>query len=84
MGWGSEALLGGLELARKALKSKQTLVMHTAYEMCIRDRAYTVKNSWYGAENLSLIPGEVGASAVQNIGCLLYTSYCSDFTSLIE
>ena len=22
--------------------------------------AYTVKNSWYGAENLSLIPGEVG------------------------
>lgn len=27
-----------------------------------------VVNDWYGAENLSLIPGEVGASAVQNIG----------------
>lgn len=30
--------------------------------------AYAVANEWYGAENLSLIPGEVGASAVQNIG----------------
>lgn len=29
---------------------------------------YCVKHNWYGAENLSLIPGEVGASAVQNIG----------------
>lgn len=30
--------------------------------------AYTVDNGWFGAENLSIIPGEVGASAVQNIG----------------
>lgn len=30
--------------------------------------AYCVEHHWYGVENLSLIPGEVGASAVQNIG----------------
>lgn len=30
--------------------------------------AYCVDRNWYGAENLSLIPGEVGAGAVQNIG----------------
>ncbi|MDL2291682.1 UDP-N-acetylmuramate dehydrogenase [Bacteroides sp. OttesenSCG-928-F21] len=30
--------------------------------------AYCVEHEWYGVENLSNIPGEVGASAVQNIG----------------
>lgn len=30
--------------------------------------AHTLQRGWFGLENLSYIPGEVGASAVQNIG----------------
>ena len=30
--------------------------------------AFSVEHGYHGAENLSIIPGEVGASAVQNIG----------------
>lgn len=30
--------------------------------------AYTVERGWYGAENLSNIPGTVGGAAIQNIG----------------
>ena len=41
--------------------------------------AYTVGRGWSGAENLSLIPGEVGASAVQNIG-----AYGAEVCNIIE
>ena len=41
-----------------------------------------VNNGWHGAENLSLIPGEVGASAVQNIGA--YGAEIKDILYSIE
>lgn len=44
--------------------------------------AYAVAHSWYGAENLSLIPGEVGASAVQNIGA--YGAEACDLIDTVE
>ena len=44
--------------------------------------ALCVRNGWYGAENLSLIPGEVGASAVQNIGA--YGAEAKDIIETIE
>jgi len=44
--------------------------------------AYCVEHNLYGAENLSLIPGEVGASAVQNIGA--YGAEASQLIKIIE
>lgn len=44
--------------------------------------AYAVSNGWHGAENLSLIPGEVGASAVQNIGA--YGVEAKDLITKVE
>ena len=37
-------------------------------EVCDEFIAYAIQMGWYGMENLSLIPGQVGAAAVQNIG----------------
>lgn len=37
-------------------------------EICDEFIAQAIRNGWYGMENLSLIPGQVGAAAVQNIG----------------
>ena len=43
---------------------------------------WCVDRGYYGMENLSLIPGEVGASAVQNIGA--YGSEAKDVIDCVE
>lgn len=43
---------------------------------------WTVKKGIYGLENLSLIPGNVGASPVQNIGA--YGTEVKDYVELVE
>ena len=44
--------------------------------------AYALSQGWYGLENLSDIPGQVGASAVQNIGA--YGVEAKDFIHRVE
>lgn len=44
--------------------------------------ARCVSNGWHGMENLSLIPGEVGATAVQNIGA--YGAEACDIICKVE
>lgn len=61
---------------------KEVMVRVGAGEVWDDFVAYTVKNDWYGAENLSLIPGEVGASAVQNIGA--YGAEAKDLIVKVE
>lgn len=78
LGGGSNLLLTG-DYPATVLHSAIRGIEHTAVEGGVLVRAgsgecwdelvqMAVENGWHGAENLSLIPGEVGASAVQNIG----------------
>ncbi len=90
IGGGSNLLLTkdyGGTVVRSAIKgmqllceqSDQVLVRVGSGEEWDEVVARFVAHGWYGAENLSLIPGHVGASAVQNIG-----AYGTEVCSLID
>ena len=52
----------------KAETGDDVLVEVGAGEICDDFIACAIRRGWYGMENLSLIPGQIGAAAVQNIG----------------
>lgn len=58
--------LKGIELLREDEDHYYVLV--AAGENWHQFVLHCIKNNWAGAENLSLIPGNVGASPIQNIG----------------
>lgn len=58
----------GMQTAKDDVKPGEVLLECGSGETFDDVVAYAVSQGWSGAENLSLIPGEVGASAVQNIG----------------
>lgn len=57
----------------------EVLVEVGAGEACDAFVAESICRGWYGMENLSLIPGQVGAAAVQNIG-----AYGTEVCDVIE
>lgn len=72
--------IGGIEVT---VEDSQTVSLRVGAGVVWDDFvACCVEHGWYGAENLSLIPGEVGASAVQNIGA--YGVEVKDLITAVE
>ena len=76
-------------VVRSAIKGYEFEKDHTCYRMTCGSGevfddmvAASIEAGYYGMENLSLIPGDVGASAVQNIGA--YGVEAKDFIVGIE
>lgn len=72
--------IGGIEVTAE---DSQTVSLRVGAGVVWDDFvACCVEHGWHGAENLSLIPGEVGASAVQNIGA--YGVEVKDLITAVE
>ena len=63
----------------KGIQSKGSRVSLASGESWHESVLWTLKNNLYGLENLSLIPGNVGAAPVQNIG-----AYGKEISSFIQ
>ena len=72
--------IGGIEVTAE---DSQTVSLRVGAGVVWDDFvACCVEHGWYGVENPSLIPGEVGASAVQNIGA--YGVEVKDLITAVE
>lgn len=72
--------IGGIEVTAE---DSQTVSLRVGAGVVWDDFvACCVEHGWHGAENLSLIPGEVGASGVQNIGA--YGVEVKDLITAVE
>ncbi len=79
LGGGSNVILAGdfpglvIQPAMKGIRCLETTEQHYRIEAAAGEVwhdfvQYTLAQGWYGLENLSLIPGSVGACPIQNIG----------------
>ena len=75
MGWGSGALLGGLVLACKSLKSKQTFVLHTAYVVL---GLYLISTGYLPSSAF------IGFVCLSFIGGMAYSFYHALFIAIIQ
>ncbi len=61
-------LMKGIEIEELSSDSTKILMRCGAGEVWDEVIAYAVSHGYYGMENMSYIPGNVGASAIQNVG----------------
>lgn len=73
-----------IALSRQSLSHLSARPLVTAWGGMVMDDLiqWTLDNGLYGLENLSAIPGTVGASAVQNVGA--YGAEAKDFIESVE
>jgi UDP-N-acetylmuramate dehydrogenase len=62
-------LLSEIKIVEVVSETEDSIIIRAGSGLVLDEFiSYTLSQGWYGLENLSLIPGQVGASAVQNVG----------------
>lgn len=81
--WPGTVLHSSIVYCKEVSRDADTVTVRVGSGMVWDDFvALCVERGWYGAENLSAVPGETGAAAVQNIGA--YGVEVKDLISEVE